>query len=496
MRINKSFKKIILGALILSFFIPAAFLAMPKKADAGSEGCLGGLITSGISSIFGGASAVMTVPVTDVGNMGNHIMTSASTNGSFINDCIIKPMVEMMAKALIRQFTKSIVNWINSGFEGSPSFVQDPGRFFSQVGDRALGNFVESLGPIGQIVCSPFDLRIRLALGLHYSSTYQDDVGCTLTDIKNNFNNFAAGNFSSSGKGWNNWIQVTNTPNGNPYGSYLNAVSSVDASIVSAQGTELKLLDWGSGFLSYSDCVRYEQVPTETPVMIDGKPTGDRQTTYVNGQCLERGPIKTPGTVIASQLNRTLQSDIVQAELANSIDAIMGALVNQMINQVFSATGLFGASQPDYSGSSYASNMVTTYEGMLEQNRTEIPKAVSATGMDCNIFYANTYTILYNEKAYGQVAIWTESPVGSGINQYVPVENFAGSSNPNLKMNYNAFKDEYGSGPVSSQTGVDKFNQTVTACQNMPLVGAVKTAADTTTENMGGSIDIPTSGGG
>ena len=38
--------------------------------------------------------------------------------------------------------TASIVNWINSGFHGDPTFISDPGAFFLDVANEITGKFM------------------------------------------------------------------------------------------------------------------------------------------------------------------------------------------------------------------------------------------------------------------------------------------------------------------------------------------------------------------
>ena len=51
-------------------------------------------------------------------------------------------MARTVAKVAIQQMTVSIVNWINSGFNGKPSFVQNYQQFFNNVADQAAGEFI------------------------------------------------------------------------------------------------------------------------------------------------------------------------------------------------------------------------------------------------------------------------------------------------------------------------------------------------------------------
>jgi len=52
--------------------------------------------------------------------------------------------------------TKSVTNWINSGFHGAPLFLENPGSFFQDIGKYEIKNLVDEFGydpnrfPFGQ----------------------------------------------------------------------------------------------------------------------------------------------------------------------------------------------------------------------------------------------------------------------------------------------------------------------------------------------------------
>ena len=239
--------------------------------------------------------------------------TAAQTTGHTIQRCIVEPLVTIMARALLDQFTASTINWINSGFQGSPLYVTNIKGFLAGAADQAAGQFIQGLGPIGSILCSPFDLQLRLSLGLQYSPPgYYQYIGCRLTDIQQNIQRaFTGGTFGKNG--WDSWIQVSAYPQNNPYGAYLKAVDSIDDRIAGTQFSLTKELDFGKGFLSSRDP--------------------------------NTGKITTPGSLIEDQLSHTLGQYVTNVGLAKDLDAILGALVGQIINQVIGGVGgLAGAS--------------------------------------------------------------------------------------------------------------------------------------------------------
>ena len=69
----------------------------------------------------------------------------------------------VIIKNLIRSFTNSIVQWINSGFQGSPTFITDPDKFFMGVADRVAGNIFYGSGMVFFCESVSFDLRLASA---------------------------------------------------------------------------------------------------------------------------------------------------------------------------------------------------------------------------------------------------------------------------------------------------------------------------------------------
>ena len=86
-------------------------------------------------------------------------------------NCTWNGIAWQLAHVALQQLTGSVVNWINSGFQGSPSFVSDPEDFFLQLNDQVTGAFIGNNGILAQALCSPFSTNIRLALALGQQSS-------------------------------------------------------------------------------------------------------------------------------------------------------------------------------------------------------------------------------------------------------------------------------------------------------------------------------------
>ena len=323
--------------LVVAMILPYFFFGTPKKAEAVAIGnCAKALaeqqqIAQGLEA-KASVSTLGSVPVSDRGSHYLNSITAANTSQLTMKESCYDSIMVFIAKVLIQKLTADIVQWINSGFDGNPAFVTNPEQFFLDAADGIAGELlIGVLGKdIGDILCSPFDIELRLALAFQYSSSYQEKALCTLTQIIDNttgsLDRFLAGNFDEGS--WSAWFSMTQNENNNPYGSYLNAKAELGLRIAGRQILDTQALAWGNGFLSWESCdEKY------------GPEAG-----YQAGQC-KRKSIKTPGSVINSQIEHTLGTDLRQLELADEINEIIGALTGQLINQVMSNGGLLGGTQ-------------------------------------------------------------------------------------------------------------------------------------------------------
>lgn len=283
-----------------------------------------------------------------------------------------------VAKMALQQLTTSIVNWINTGFEGSPAFLSDPEGYFLDLGDQITGNFISEFGPLQQ-ACGPWNLDLRLAIGLGYTRSISERYTCTLGTIIGNAQNatingysiegFTGGDFSQGG--WPAFIALTTEPQNNVYGTYLQAKNDIDEQILRKQNSVNQDLNRGQGFLSFTKC--YDTVVDAggsqgTELGLDsrdlvqlnntGSVNAQNGTTYktrkdTDGRTVyQTCAVETPGSVINAGLNKALGSGIDQLNLADSINEITSALFAQLITQVITE-GLGGTTKRS-SGATYS----------------------------------------------------------------------------------------------------------------------------------------------
>lgn len=353
------YKKIISGILIISIIFPSVFLALPKKADA----------------VFGVGDVVI-----DPNNLVENTITAANTTQLAFNsyslqlkEYVLDGLAVALAKQVIRQITASVVNWINSGFKGSPSFIQDPSSFFLDVADQITGDFLAKAGGPLTALCSQFSIDIRLSLAFKYHPNIPRRYECTLSKIIKNtanavegasINGFTAGDFSQGG--WQSFVSMTTEPQNNAIGAYLTADSDLSIRVADARLQQRDELNQGRGFLSWKKC-------SSTSSSQEGS---GQASSGTSGQKCE---IQTPGAVIESTLEENVNGPLHELQLADEINEIVNALFAQLITQVLTK-GLGAVSGGGASDSSAYINQIqneaTLGSAQMDSVRSELIKNV------------------------------------------------------------------------------------------------------------------------
>ncbi|OGG47754.1 hypothetical protein A2761_02600 [Candidatus Kaiserbacteria bacterium RIFCSPHIGHO2_01_FULL_51_33] len=281
-------------------------------------------------------------------------------------------------KMLLRSITQSIVDWINSGFQGNPAFVTDLEGFLLDVADKAAGAYI--FGSDLAFLCSPFKLQIQISL---LTSRSRERVKCRLTTVVSNIEGFLTDS-NVRLTTLEQWSTLTMDPFSNPYGTYVMTQAALDARISGAGFLEKAKLDFGRGFLSFSQEKNCQVFPSQQAPSAN---TGTSVTEIGDGSSVRVCDIvtQTPGAVIEEQLNNTLGSGQRQLELADEIDEIISALMGQIAKQALTgAQGLFGLSSSGTGGrSSYTSRLgsatTVSTDQVLSSTRTALRANIQAS---------------------------------------------------------------------------------------------------------------------
>ena len=232
------------------------------------------------------------------------VPTGVSWDG--IAFCIVNTIISYISDATIQ--------WANNGFNGNPAFVQNPDRFFKGIADREAGNFIQELAydTTGLNVCQPFRARIAIGLANSYGDTYKRQAGCSIDQVKQNVQNFQNTPISIGTTGGNNgldnyWprMMASRQDNNNIIGSYILANQAMYARVNKANNTATFELGLNRGWLSTKKC------------------TDDKNPDTCS--------IVTPGSILQSSLEKTLNIPKDRLVLATRFDQVVTSIVNNLI---------------------------------------------------------------------------------------------------------------------------------------------------------------------
>lgn len=326
--------------------------------------------------------------VVDAGNIAQSTITAANTGISSystmalqLKEYVLDGLGTMLVKQIVRQITTSVVTWINSGFQGSPSFLQNPGSFFLDVADQITGDFISKFGGPLQGLCSPFSIDIRIALAFKYRPNIPQRYACTITTIIKNsknavegatLNGFTAGDFKQGG--WPAFVSMTTEPQNNVYGAYLIAESDLSWKVANAKAEQKDEISAGKGFLSWRDPKCSAAVRQfNDDVKAKRAAAADAEEGYLANQQLKSKndcPVQTPGSVIQESLQNNLNGPLRELELADEINEVVNTLFAQLVTQVLQK-GLAGSSAKGQNGSSY---LDSTIADLKDEKNTQVDK--------------------------------------------------------------------------------------------------------------------------
>lgn len=350
----------------------SAGIAAAGGGGAGGAGAGAGGAAVGLQVLTFDATTQLSITtgLAAIGGINGGILGGQKAQGTI--DGIWSCIARTVAKVALNQITNSVVNWINSGFQGSPSFVQNPTKFIQQTADQAAGAFIQSSAL--SFLCSPFQLQIRIAIAKSYASRSAAPT-CTLTQVSSNINNFMRGLFSKSG-GWPAFIQFTTVPTNNPYGAFLYGSIGVGIATNNARGQLQQDLLQGQGFLSFKqkqNCRTTSTPPAASPTNsiteVPG-PSNDPNNPTAPIYSVCDLVVTTPGTVIQNALVGTNNSTLNSLNLAKSFDEILSALLTQLLTRTLQGglSNLSGAG--GYASTFYTPDQLqaqTQVTGMMTQ---------------------------------------------------------------------------------------------------------------------------------
>lgn len=186
--------------------------------------------------------------------------TSISTASVAVKELSLDMVFNAIAKAIVSSIVASTVDWINSGFKGSPAFVTDLKGFLLETLDKKAFEIIEELGGDASFLCTPFKLDIQIALAFEYENSRENRPyrGCSLSNFFGDFEQFINGDFENGG--WRDWLTLTSNPEKyTPVGQYFSARTSFERELAEEKQRERDTLGYGSGYQSAKVCEGIER---------------------------------------------------------------------------------------------------------------------------------------------------------------------------------------------------------------------------------------------
>ncbi len=365
-------RKLVALALVVVLCAPVPLLVAPRPARAGG------------------------FPVFDAFNFVKNSITSvatvaqaASSASLVIDKYVLEPLAFIESGNLVKSITAGVLKFVagQTNGTGAPQFVQDVRGFQRSVSDTQALAFVNQFNADSN---SPFGSSISASLAQNYLQQtslrgFFAANQCTLSAVSPNENAFLAGDWSQGGTAA--WFALTTEPQNNPFLLNFQAQAELSSLVVNATDAQLQELNWGNGFLSWCGASGSSGSGASSDGVQQVAVTGAAGQGYVSPQagqtCMQSdgkpGIIKTPGSVISSELNQALGLNWQKVtsfgnEVGPEINSIMGSIATVMNTINFASNllgggsgsgGLAGVAAPSSSGAQSALAQYANQSGYL-----------------------------------------------------------------------------------------------------------------------------------
>jgi hypothetical protein len=269
-----------------------------------------------------------------------------------------------LAKNQLTAMTKSTMNWVNTGYQGNPFFVQNMTALTNGLQKSITQDSINRLTssnsayPYGSSFSKSIINTSALGSGASdFLGSMTSDLGNFITDpdsyapsnaaqnAKDAVNRFA-NDFSTGG--WNGWLALTQNEANNPLGFSM-SVSQYLADQTNQQTQTIKdEVTQNNGFLSQKECVLWDIYNDDNELQYTNNTdeivmTSTRQLDK-NDKCDPNGwKIVTPGSIIKDKVTNYLNSPERQLELVKTINDSLNSLFSVLISKL-EGGGLSGLS--------------------------------------------------------------------------------------------------------------------------------------------------------
>lgn len=342
--INKQIQNTVLATQASATSSTAQTNSTVAKNVTGLTTCLGSQIVAqaivdNVSKFATGAisqftDSLINVPTAESGSVGSSIKTETSARiGSSVDlfglSIPTLPSWDAMAYCIVNTMiiyiADSTIEWVNTGFDGNPAFLNNPDQFFKDLANQEKVAFIQGIAyGVNSNICGVFKSSIVSAVLSRYNKN-QERYGqqgyqtggyggggtsapissCPFDQKPGQINAFLTGGFSQGG-GWETWFEVTQNPMSNPYYTYFNTNDKLNQQVEAIKISNERELNWNNGYLSFKSCPKDEKDKTK---------------------CVTT----TPGSLVQNQLDSTLNLGKNRLVLAEKFDQVVTAVVDQLI---------------------------------------------------------------------------------------------------------------------------------------------------------------------
>jgi len=323
-------KKELAGALLLIFL--AGSIVFPLNQARAADVIGGGGVPVTVSGDIkipiqlGQLMEGIKTAISSIKSAVSNNITAGGISSLVIKEYVLDPIANIIAKAIIRAVTNTVVSWIQGG--GKPMFVQDLGKEVVKAADETAGEFLNRLA--GTNLCSGFNIDFRFNLTLPRIKRISE---CTLSGIisavKGTTFNKEIGIFyndfevNGAERGIETYLALLD-----PANSFTNSFDKAyytKASLeIQAGQKRIKIFDWGSGFKPFEwDETKDDSESCEPGA--DGKAVCQKVKT---------GRTMTPGKVVAETLQKSMDIGLEVGAIADELDEAIIAIINALINRV------------------------------------------------------------------------------------------------------------------------------------------------------------------
>ncbi len=253
-----------------------------------------------------------------------------------------------VAKNTLAQVTNKTLNWVNTGLNGNPLYVQNVDSYLKTVANQQIRSYLQTAQGSDPIFGN------ALKSTIFRSITGQSDglLNVTPNTPEARAYNSFLGDFTSGG--WNSFLNPTN----NSVGALFNANEVLVENVNNAKNNSQAEIQRNNGFLDMKHCVQTAPVDTSTTAKAISNGLSQNPT------CLQ-WVTDTPGSIIASQVQNITSSPVRQLEYADKINEVLGGFFDSFVNNLL-AKGLRGSGTGggvDFGLSSQGDNVVFDTNG-------------------------------------------------------------------------------------------------------------------------------------